>query len=160
MMYAYPNPKKSPPACRATAAQVLRTLCWSAALPLLGGAFLVGGLAALSGLPPLDLALDFLGRAFIALSGPAANLCLSLFFAAALYYGVSPRLPGQLWHRPLTAYIVARFTLRCVLWTAQQAASVMAFAANRTSILAALTRPSRVALSTAADLAAAAPRLE
>ena len=159
MMYAYANPKKSPPACRATAAQVLITLLWSAALPLLAGAFLVGGLAALSGLPPLDLALDFLGRAFIALSGPATNLGLSLFFAAALYYGVSPRLPGQLWHRPLTAYIVARFTLLCALWTAQQA-GVISFAANRTSLLAALTRPSRVALSTAADLAGSAPRLE
>lgn len=159
-MYAYANLKKSPPACRATAGQVLRTLFWSAALPLLGGAFLVGGLAALAGLPPLDWALDFLGRAFIALSGPAANLCLAIFFAAALYYGVSPRLPGQLWHRPLTAYIVARFTLLCALGTAQQAAGVISFAANRTSVLAALTRPSRVALSTAADLAGSAPRLE
>ena len=159
-MYTYANPKNPAGARKTTASQILRTVCWAALLPPLAGAFLVGGLAALSGLPPLDLALDFLGRAFIALSGPAANLCLAVFFAAALYYGVSPRLPGQLWHRPLTAYIVARFTLLCALWTAQQAAGVMDFAAHRTSLLAALTRPSRVALSTAADLAAAAPRLE
>ena len=159
MMYAYANPK--PPACaRPTpaAVQALRTVFWSMILPPLAGAILVGGVAALAGLPPLDFALNFLGQVFIDLSGIIANLGTAIFFAAALYYGVSPRLPGLLLHRSLTAGIIARFTRLCALWTPPLAG--VAFAANRHNALAVLTRPSRVALCTAADLAAAAPRLE
>lgn len=159
MMYAYANPKPPARARKTAAIPVLRTVFWSMILPPLAGAVLVGGVAALAGLPPLDFALNFLGQVFIDLSGIIANLGTAIFFAAALYYGVSPRLPGLLLHRSLTAGIIARFTRLCALWTPPPAGGV-AGAANRHSALAALTRPSRVALSTAADLAAAAPRLE
>lgn len=131
---------------------------WALAMPL-AGAVLVGGMAALAGLPPLEFALDFLGRAFVELSGIVANLLIIIFFVAALYYGVSPELPGQLLHRSLTAGIAARFTLLCALWTPHQVGGV-ALSANWHNALAALTRPSRVALGTASDLAGSAPRLE
>ena len=103
MMYAYANLKPPARARKTTAVQVVRTVLWSVALPPLVGAILVGGVAALAGLPPLDFALNFLGQVFIDLSGVIANLCIAIFFAAALYYGVSPRLPGLLLHRSLTA---------------------------------------------------------
>ncbi len=181
-MYTHANPKKPAGARKTLAALASHTMFWvSVALgrrplaspPLqlavitafwavmtpLASAALLGGLTALVGLPPLDFALNFLGRAFIDLSGLIANLGLIIFFISALYYGVSPALPGQLLHRSLTARVAARFTLLCSLWTPDQVGSV-ALSANRHSVLAALTRPSRVALCTAADLAGPSPRLE
>ena len=181
-MYTYANPKKPAGARKTLAALASRTMFWAsvalgrrplASPPLqlavitafwavmtpLASAVLMGGLAALVGLPPLDFALDFLGRAFVELSGLIANLLIIVFFVAALYYGVSPALPGQMLHRSLTARVAARFTSLSALWTPHQVSGA-AFAANWHNALAALTRPSRVALCTASDLAGSAPRLE
>ena len=128
---------------------------------LLALAVLLGGLGASVGLPPVEFGLDFIDRAAPSLSGLVAKLWLICFFGAAFCYGIGPRLTGFLQHRSLAAPPMARFTRSVTLGLpAALGGSVAAFLAGPHGLTPALTRPSRIALSTASDLAGSAPRLE
>ena len=127
---------------------------WPVVLPLAFAALLLG-----FGGPA---ALDFLGDAAADLSGPVARLWLLCFFGAAFCYGIGPRLTGFLQHRSLPPAPIARYT-QSVALAARDAVvdGIAALAAGAPHHhWTALTRPSRVALSTASDLAGSAPRLE
>ena len=124
-------------------------------------ALLLGGLGASVGLPPVEFGLDFIDRAAPSLSGVVAKLWLICFFGAAFCYGIGPRLTGFLQHRSLAPPPMARFTRSVAMsLPAALGGSVAAFLAGPHGLTPALTRPSRIALSTASDLAGSAPRLE
>ena len=142
-------------------ALAFHSVVWPILLPLVC-AVLLGGLGALVGLPAVEFGLDFLDRSAESLLDTTSRLWMICFFGAAFCYGIGPRLTGFLQHRSLIPALIARYTQSVALTTRDAVVDgIAAFAAgahhlNRT----ALTRPSRVALSTASDLAGSAPRLE
>ena len=133
------------------------SLIWLVGLPL-ACALLFGGLAALVGLPPVEFALDFLNKAAIALSVPVVQLWAVGFFAVAICFGVGRGLPALLQHRPLSAGLITRIMQTVGLGALPlPGIGALCARAHRWSLS---TRPSRIALSTASDLAGSAPRLE
>lgn len=157
-MYAYLNREQQAVTRKVLRALALNTAFQPVAIPLFF-AVLLGGLAGLAGLSPVDFGLRLLGDAAIVLSGVTVKLWLLCFFAVVLCFGPGRGLPYLLWHRSLSAGLAARFTQSVAIRTSSHADVATLFAGPcRWQIV--LTRPSRIALCTASDLAGSTPRLE
>ena len=160
IMYAHLSKSRQRDTRKLLNALAFGSVVWPIVL-LAAFAVLLGGLGASVGLPPVEFGLDFIDRAAPSLSGVVAKLWLICFFGAAFCYGIGPRLTGFLQHRSLAPPPMARFTRSVALGLpATLGGSVAAFVAGPHGLTPALTRPSRIALSTASDLAGSAPRLE
>ena len=154
-MYARLSKSEQRNARRLLNAVAFHSAVWPVVLPLVFAALLLG----LGG----PVALDFLGNAAGDLSEPVARLWLICFFGAAFCYGIGPRLTGFLQHRSLTPALIARYTQSVALAAPDAVVGgigALAAGAPHHHHKTALTRPSRVALSTASDLAGSAPWLE
>ena len=131
-------------------------------LPLvlsLGLAALVGGLAALSGLDPVDFALRFLGEATVTLSEPLSSLWAVCFLAVAICFGAGRNLSCLMQTPSLPADIVPRLAQLIAIWTrALTGIGDHLYGLRHWPLL--VICPSRIATSTSSDLAGATPRLE
>ena len=157
-MYAHINREQRAATRVILVAIIGQFLLWSLAAMLVV-AVLTTSLAVLLDIDPVTYVLHSLVKAAIPLSGLAVNLLAGCFLAAAIGFGIEQRLPELLQHQPLNGGVIARFTQSVVIWTSSQA-DVATLFAGQCCWQTALTRPSRIALCTASDLAGSTPRLE
>ena len=133
------------------------------AMPLLF-ALLLGGFAALMGVSPLELALNFLADAGIVLSPVVVQLWFAAYLMVVICYGVGRELINLTTRQPLSLSL-ATFYARLRQWTARGMLPV--FTGSGPTLPAGLTvspgefsQPGPTGLLSPALLTGSAPRLE
>ena len=129
---------------------------WASAV-VLGFAGLFFLMALSVGMPAGDFALDFVLDAVVPVSDVVAWCWLMAFFIAAVGFGCGRELAGMFLPSPARA-IIGRLTQTAAIWAAAMRPYPAIYAGAYWGFNP-IARPSRIAVSTATELAGPAPRL-